>query len=153
MGERADRPAGRVNRRAHAIEHRPQRDDPQTAQLGLLPALLPETAETANRSLEEIIAWIHDHPEADLSIESLAALAHMSVRNFARRFREETGVTPAKYVERIRLAAARSRLENSLASIESVAASAGFINTERMRRTFMRHLKISPQDYRRRFQL
>lgn len=116
-------------------------------------ALLPETAESANRSLEEIIAWIHDHPEADLSIESLAALAHMSVRNFARRFREETGVTPAKYVERIRLAAARSRLENSVASIESVAASAGFINTERMRRTFMRHLKISPKDYRRRFQL
>ena len=94
-----------------------------------------------------------DNPEADLSIEALADYSHMSVRNFARRFREETGVTPGKYVERIRLAAARSRLENSAQSIESVAQSAGFINSERMRRTFMRHLRISPQDYRRRFQL
>ena len=116
-------------------------------------ALLPDSKETSSQSLEEVIAWIHDHPESDLSIESLADFSHMSVRNFARRFREETGVTPAKYVERIRLAAARSRLESSTASIESVASSAGFINTERMRRTFMRHLRISPQDYRRRFQL
>ena len=116
-------------------------------------ALLPESTETHNHSLEEVIALIHDNPEADLSIEALADFAHMSVRNFARRFRDETGVTPGKYVERIRLAAARSRLENSAESIESVAQRTGFINTERMRRTFMRHLRISPQDYRRRFQL
>ena len=116
-------------------------------------ALLPEPGESPPHTMENVIAHIHDHPEADLSIEALADLAHMSVRNFARRFREQTGLTPAKYVERIRLATARSHLENSPASIEAVAKSAGFLNTERMRRTFIRHLSISPQDYRKRFQL
>ena len=119
--------------------------------------LLPEVENspnqtTANEAIESVVAWIHDHPSADLGVDALATKANMSPRNFARRFNEHVGLTPAKYVERVRLAAARNHLENSNASIETIANRTGFLNTERMRRSFERHLRVSPQNYRNRFQ-
>ncbi|MEM7469166.1 MAG: GlxA family transcriptional regulator, partial [Pseudomonadota bacterium] len=116
-------------------------------------ALLPANDDDGERALEQTIAWIHDHPEADLSVDALAEKSNMSARHFARRFREETGLTPAKYVETIRLQAARGHLESSNESVESIARHTGFLNSERMRRVFIRHLHVSPQDYRSRFQL
>ncbi len=85
-------------------------------------------------------------------MEALADRAAMSPRHFARVFGAEVGVTPARYVERIRLEAARRRLEESRDGVEVVAAACGFGTAETMRRSFLRALGTSPTEYRRRFQ-
>ncbi len=95
--------------------------------------------------------WMQSHLHEDLSVERLAAKLAMSPRNFARAFVRETGETPAKYVQRLRLEAARRSLEETRRSVEEVAARCGFGTAETMRRTFLRHLRISPNDYRQRF--
>jgi transcriptional regulator GlxA family with amidase domain len=86
------------------------------------------------------------------TVEAMATRAHMSPRHFARAFRAETGVTPARFVERVRLEAARRRLEDTADPIAAVAAACGFGTAETMRRVFLRALKVGPAEYRRRFQ-
>ena len=81
----------------------------------------------------------------------MAARAHMSPRHFARAFRAETGVTPARYVERVRLEAARRRLEDTSEPLAVIAADCGFGTAETMRRVFLRTLDVGPAEYRRRF--
>jgi transcriptional regulator GlxA family with amidase domain len=76
----------------------------------------------------------------------------MSERNFARVFRSAFDVTPAKFVERARLERARALLEEESQSLEQIASDAVFGSTERMRRTFARHLKVVPDQYRRHFE-
>ncbi|MEM7413014.1 MAG: helix-turn-helix domain-containing protein [Myxococcota bacterium] len=102
-------------------------------------------------SLAELQHWIHDHPEAELGVEALAARMAMSPRNFARVFARELGVTPARYVERARVEAARRRLEESEASVEEVADACGFGSAETLRRAFQRQLGVSPSAYRESF--
>lgn len=109
-------------------------------------------SEAHNRhDIRELQAWILSHPDDDLSIEVLAARVAMSPRNFARIFSAETGMTPAKFVERARLEAIRCKLEQSSLRIEAIAEEFGFRNAERMRRAFHRILGVAPQDYRARF--
>jgi transcriptional regulator GlxA family with amidase domain len=81
-------------------------------------------------------------------VESLAQQACMSPRHFARAFQQETGVTPAKAVERLRVEAARNALEAGAASVQSVARDCGFGNGERMRRSFLRVLGVPPSHAR-----
>lgn len=101
--------------------------------------------------LRDLQTWIIANPEADLQIDRLAERVAMSTRHFARTFLAETGVTPAKFIEMVRIDAARQFLDFPGLSIESVANQAGFRDTERMRRSFIKHLGINPQDYRKRF--
>ena len=101
--------------------------------------------------LRDLQAWIAENLDADLSVPALAERAFMSPRNFARAFRREVGVTPAAYVESVRLERARAELESSDASIEAVAAACGFGTVETMRRAFQRHLNVNPASYRGRF--
>jgi transcriptional regulator GlxA family with amidase domain len=109
-------------------------------------------AQSAEREpLREVQAWISDHPEADLAVESLARRAAMSPRHFARGFQREVGVTPARFILRLRVDAARRRLEESRDSVESVAAACGFGSAEVMRRAFLRTVRVSPSAYRSRF--
>jgi transcriptional regulator GlxA family with amidase domain len=75
----------------------------------------------------------------------------MSVRNFARVFRRETGSTPASYATRVRLEAARRALELGRASVKQVAAASGFGAVETMHRAFQRALATTPLAYRARF--
>ncbi|HET6970500.1 MAG TPA: helix-turn-helix domain-containing protein, partial [Phenylobacterium sp.] len=84
-----------------------------------------------------------------LTVERLAEQAAMSPRNFARAFAAETGTTPAKAVERLRLEAARTAVETSHAPIDRVAEQAGFGDPERMRRAFLRTFGQPPQALRR----
>ncbi len=100
----------------------------------------------------ELGAWVLDHLRHDLSVDTLASRVGMSARNFARVFRNEMNTTPAKFVESLRLEAARRRLQESHASLESVAASCGFRNCDAMRSTFRRVLRVAPGEYRWRFQ-
>jgi transcriptional regulator GlxA family with amidase domain len=109
-------------------------------------------AQMAERdALQELQAWIAEHPDRDLSVDRLAARAGMSPRNFARVFRAEVGCTPAAYVERVRVEHARRLLETASLSVEDVAAAAGFGSSETLRRAFARRVGASPTEYRDRF--
>ena len=101
--------------------------------------------------LKGLPEWIVANLRAELSVEALAGRVAMSPRHFARVFRDETGVTPAKFVEAARLDAARRCLEDDSLGLEQVAARCGFGSAEQMRRAFQRHLKVVPIDYRKRF--
>ncbi len=101
--------------------------------------------------LASLLRWIPENISAELDVTALAARANMSERSFARTFKNETGETPAHYVERMRLDGARRLLAGSALPVASVAARSGFGSEERMRRVFQRHLKISPSEFRERF--
>ncbi|HTW33009.1 MAG TPA: GlxA family transcriptional regulator [Rhizomicrobium sp.] len=101
--------------------------------------------------LARLLRWIPDHVGDALDIPALARRAHMSERNFARVFRDETGKTPAHFVECARIDAARRLLTQSELPVETVAVRAGFGSEERMRRAFQRRLKVSPASFRARF--
>jgi transcriptional regulator GlxA family with amidase domain len=94
-----------------------------------------------------------DHVRRNLkdrhNVEDLADHACMSPRHFARAFHEETGVTPAKAVERLRIEAARNALDAGAPSVQRVALDCGFGDAERMRRSFIRVLGVSPSTLRR----
>ncbi|HEY5287579.1 MAG TPA: DJ-1/PfpI family protein [Solirubrobacteraceae bacterium] len=107
--------------------------------------------EPQHEPLREVRHHILENPAADLSVEALAQRAHMSPRHFARLFRAETGVTPARHVESVRLEAARRALEDSAQPVAEVARTCGFGTPETMRRSFLRVLAVGPAEYRRRF--
>ncbi len=107
--------------------------------------------EPLREPLREVRRHILENLADDLSIEELAAHAHMSPRHFARSFRAETGVTPARYVESVRLEAARRTLEDTSLSVAAVAHTCGFGTPETLRRVFLRSLGVGPTEYRRRF--
>ncbi len=107
--------------------------------------------EPVREPLREVRRHIVENLAGDLSVEALAQRAHMSPRHFARLFRTETGVTPARYVESIRLEAARRALEDSAQPVATVALTCGFGTPETMRRSFLRALGVGPAEYRRRF--
>ncbi|WP_374571823.1 GlxA family transcriptional regulator [Phenylobacterium sp.] len=96
-----------------------------------------------------LIDWMRERISEPLTIERLAGQAGMSARNFARAFAAETGVTPAKAVERLRLEVARERVEASAEPIDVLARAAGFGDPERMRRAFVRAFGQPPQALRR----
>jgi transcriptional regulator GlxA family with amidase domain len=96
-------------------------------------------------------AWMADNLASDLNVDRLAAQAGMSPRHFARLYTARHGTTPAKAVEVLRVEAARRTLEETPVAIKRVAAICGFGDEERMRRSFLRRLGLSPLDYRRRF--
>ena len=95
--------------------------------------------------------WIGGHLAGDLSLPTLAGRAGMSERSFSRRYAEATGLTPARAVERLRVEAARLLLSESRRPVKQVAARCGFGSEETMRRSFLRLLAATPQDYRARF--
>jgi len=101
--------------------------------------------------IRELQQYIVDHPEADLSLETLARRVNTSPRHFARIFRAATGVTPGRYVEQVRLETARRRLEESELSVEAVAAACGFGSAGNFRRVFTKAMAVSPLEYRRSF--
>ncbi len=113
-------------------------------------SFIPAEAKT-RMDVRELQGWIIDHPAEDLSVEALAQRLAMSPRNFARVFLKEVGVTPASFVEQVRLNVARSKIEQTKLPLKIISAQSGFGSDERMRLAFMRHLKVSPLAYRERF--
>ncbi len=95
--------------------------------------------------------WIGDNLAADLSLPALAERAGMSERSLSRLYREATGMTPAKGVERLRIEAARRALSETRWPVKRIAQVCGFGSEETMRRSFLRHVSTTPQDYRTRF--
>jgi len=109
-------------------------------------------AQLADREpLRDVQHWIADHPAADLSVQTLASRASLSPRQFARAFAAEVGMPPGRYVDRVRLEAARRRMEDTADGVEETARRCGYGTPEAMRRAFIRALGVSPAEYRNRF--
>lgn len=109
-------------------------------------------ARTARREpLREVQRWVTEHPAGDLTVEALAARASLSPRHFARAFRAETGLTPGRYVDRVRLEHARRLLEDTGDGVEEISRASGYGTSEAMRRAFVNALGTPPAEYRRRF--
>ncbi|TAL99191.1 MAG: GlxA family transcriptional regulator [Paraburkholderia sp.] len=99
--------------------------------------------------IQTALTWAKDHLRERLSVETLAEVAHLSPRQFSRAFRDETRQSPAKAIETLRVEAARSMIETGRHSLETVAIETGFVDTERMRRAFLRAFGQPPQAVKR----
>ena len=106
---------------------------------------------TDRKPLRELESWVLDNLDKPLNVPMLAERVAMSPRNFARVFTKEMKTTPAKFVERLRVEAARRRLEESQNSMETIAGECGFGNVNSMRNVFQRALRTAPGQYRRHF--
>lgn len=105
--------------------------------------------EPATDRIRLALAFARDHLPEPLGVERLAEAVHLSPRQFSRAFRRETGETPARAVERLRVEAARLRLRESAEPVEQIARSVGFTDPERMRRAFVKLHGVPPQAIRR----
>lgn len=105
----------------------------------------------AKGRFNDIAAWIRGHLTEDLTIEAMAERASLSPRHFTRTFRTTFGITPADFVEELRLDEARWLLVNAEDAIENVAADVGYSSDDTFRRAFERHFGIAPKEYRNRF--
>jgi len=112
----------------------------------------PLAAQVADRAgIRKLLLWMSENVQADLSVAALAQRAHMSERTFARVFAAETRFTPAAYVERLRVDAARRSLETSKKSVKQIARLCGFGTAETLHRAFRRGVGSTPLEYRARF--
>lgn len=107
-----------------------------------------QTAEDRFGALHD---WISNHLAGDLSLPVLAQQAGMSERSFSRHYAESTGLTPARAVERLRVEGARHLLSETRLPVKRISQRCGFGSEETMRRSFLRLLDTTPQDYRARF--
>jgi transcriptional regulator GlxA family with amidase domain len=105
----------------------------------------------ARSSLRDVQTWIAEHLAGDLAVPALAGRAGMSTRNFSRAFRREVGVTPADFVESLRVEAARRALEQTDESLELIAHRCGFGTVATMHRAFRRRVLTTPARYRGHF--
>jgi transcriptional regulator GlxA family with amidase domain len=112
-------------------------------------ALAAQMAE--RHDLREAQRLVLEHPDRDWTVAAMATSAHMSERHFARCFAEEVGMTPARFVENVRVETARRLLVDTEEGVEVVASTAGFGTAETMRRAFLRVVRTSPTEYRNRF--
>lgn len=107
--------------------------------------------ERAGARLEPALAWIAEHPDANLSVAALAHKLNMSERNFARVFAQDVAITPARYVELARLEKARLYLETTDWPLARIAERSGYGSVATLLRMFQKHLQITPGAYRDRF--
>jgi len=102
-------------------------------------------------ALQEVQRFVAANPASRHSVGSLAARTGLSPRHFARLFRGEVGVTPAAWIEQARVSAARRLLERGREAPKQVAVRCGFANADTLRRAFVRHLGVTPAEYRKRY--
>ncbi|VTT28097.1 transcriptional regulator [Klebsiella pneumoniae] len=107
--------------------------------------------QAADGPIAGLQSWMAANLSADLSVQSLAERVAMSPRNFTRVFTRETAISPAKYVEELRLSAARQRLEQTRDGVEQIACLCGFGSALNLRRVMERNLHVTPGEYRQRF--
>ncbi|MEV0093494.1 helix-turn-helix domain-containing protein [Streptomyces sp. NPDC050738] len=101
----------------------------------------------------EVLAWMARHLEEEMTVEELATRAHMSPRTFARRFQQETGTTPYRWLLRQRVLYAQELLEGSDQTVDAIAGRAGFGTAAGLRHHFLRTLGTTPNAYRRTFRV
>ncbi|ORT61293.1 helix-turn-helix domain-containing protein [Streptomyces sp. CB03238] len=99
----------------------------------------------------EVLDWMERHLDREITVEQLAVRAHMSPRTFARRFQQETGTTPYRWLLRQRVLLAQELLEATDDTVDAIAGRAGFGNAAALRHHFLRTLGTTPNAYRRTF--
>jgi transcriptional regulator GlxA family with amidase domain len=109
-----------------------------------------EAAPVGRSGLQEVQRWIVANPGLPHDIPSLADRMGLSTRHFTRLFTQEVGMTPAAWVEQARVTAARTLLESGEVAPKQVASQCGFANADTLRRTFSRHVGVTPAEYRKR---
>jgi transcriptional regulator GlxA family with amidase domain len=114
------------------------------------PVWVPRAERSTVRAVQNLVEAA---PGGDHRLPALAAAAAMSVRHFARVFSAEVGETPGRFVERVRVEAARRELETTDDTLDVVATRCGFGTAETLRRVFQRRLAVAPDFYRRRFRV
>jgi transcriptional regulator GlxA family with amidase domain len=115
-------------------------------------SVLLEMAPKSDR-VQSALIYAKEHLSSAISVEQLADAAHLSPRQFSRTFLAETGRSPAKAVEQLRVEAARVMMEQGRHSMDQVARETGFADRERMRRAFVRAFGQTPQAIRRNVRL
>lgn len=105
------------------------------------------------RTIQELQVWITENLGKELSVQALADRVAMSVRNFERVFTRELGRTPSKYISQVRVEAARQQLERTDRGFKQIAVSCGFGSPDAMRRSFLRVVGMTPNQYRRKFRV
>ncbi len=98
-----------------------------------------------------LIDWLQQNYQHNITVAMMAGRVNMSERNFARRFRDECAVTPSRFVENLRIEAAKGLLENTTQPLETIAKLCGFGQESTLLRAFVRRLKVKPGEYRQRF--
>jgi transcriptional regulator GlxA family with amidase domain len=99
--------------------------------------------------IQNALSFVRTNLKHPISVEQLAGAANLSLRHFGRAFQAETGLSPSKAIEKLRLEAARLMLDEGRHSMETIAIETGFSDRERMRRAFVRAFGQSPQEMRR----
>jgi transcriptional regulator GlxA family with amidase domain len=109
-----------------------------------------ESAPAGRGAIQELQRYVAAHPGEDHSVASMAARVGMSARHFARIFRHDVGMTPAEFVEIMRVEAARRLLEAGNETPKRVADHLGYADVNGLRRAFLRRVGVTPADYRKR---
>ena len=132
-------------------DHGRRAQDDVAASLGLANRREPADGAVGRQSrrIGAVLAFIADHLEHDLSVEQLASVACLSERQFLRVFATETGMQPTRLIQRMRVEAARTLIEDSTEAIGTIAERVGFGDLERLRRACLRHFDRTPQELRR----
>ena len=143
---RSDHGAAIANEVARRMLVPPHRDGGQAQ---FLPAPVPPDAD--GDELAEVLAWMLDHLDVQHRVEQLASRAAMSSRTFARRFRELTGTSPARWLRHQRVVRAQELLEATDLTVDTVATRVGFSSAANLREHFSSVLHTTPSAYRRRF--
>jgi transcriptional regulator GlxA family with amidase domain len=112
---------------------------------------LPRSAQCD--TVGEVLGWMERHLDREVTVEELAVRAHMSPRTFARRFQQETGTTPYRWLLGQRVLLARELLEGTDDTVDAIAARSGFGNAAALRHHFARWVGTTPQAYRRTFRV
>ncbi|MGV2293422.1 helix-turn-helix domain-containing protein [Trinickia sp. YCB016] len=110
-----------------------------------------QSQQPTTSSLAELCIWIGEHLHAELTVEMLADRLSTSVRTLIRTFKRELNITPAKYIEDVRLEAACRALELGLNSTDELARRCGYRSVDVLRKAFVRRMGVSPNEYARRF--
>jgi transcriptional regulator GlxA family with amidase domain len=111
-----------------------------------------ETLPAGRSALQEVQRFIAANPASDHSIARLAARSGLSPRHFARLFSSEVGISPAAWVEAARVSAAQRMLESGRDAPKQVAVECGFANADTLRRAFVRHVGVTPSEYRKSYE-
>ena len=101
-----------------------------------------------HQPIRELVAWISENLDADLSVPALARRVAMSERNFSRVFTQQVNATPARFVARLRMEAAQSKLSETTENVQTIALGVGFGDDETLRRRLQSEAGISPFSYR-----
>jgi transcriptional regulator GlxA family with amidase domain len=124
-------------------------ETPRAWQAGF--AIMPLKTEHSDSSISGAQEWLHQNFHQSLPLEALARRVGMSLRNFVRRFKQATGDSPLRYLQKLRIAGAKRLLEGDHRTVQEISDAVGYQDAAFFRSLFERHTGVSPSAYRRRF--